>query len=361
MSFFEIIGIVVCVFVVLLILGVLFLVWKLKRAFSDIKDSLGDLQMPMALPARIHPLRREKLTWADEEAVNKLLQPLWRLGFQDAGSYEIEEMPGVKVRGLARPEETLWAVVYEHPQAGAWMDFVTRYADENGSTIGSLTTSNASQGDELEHRPNHDKIYDKSLDADGLYQRHLAARRTDISWHPVMPENFQAEFEKAYANEMDWRFSRGGVTEDELRAIAAKSGTEVTDEEIKMLREANEMQAASALSEAVREKFLEQTSMPAAEWERLRERLVIVHDHMSAQNVAQEFQAWTYNENDNYDEAEGEDDEPTYPQELTPRQGFEYLNSTLTPARRFEKLAEIEEPVPAHIWRVPDVTFNQHE
>ncbi|HEY0074934.1 MAG TPA: hypothetical protein VGB77_12595, partial [Abditibacteriaceae bacterium] len=235
MSFFEIIGIVVCVFVVLLILGVLFLVWKLKRAFSDIKDSLGDLQMPMALPARIHPLRREKLTWADEEAVNKLLQPLWRLGFQDAGSYEIEEMPGVKVRGLARPEETLWAVVYEHPQAGAWMDFVTRYADENGSTIGSLTTSNASQGDELEHRPNHDKIYDKSLDADGLYQRHLAARRTDISWHPVMPENFQAEFEKAYANEMDWRFSRGGVTEDELRAIAAKSGTEVTDEEIKML------------------------------------------------------------------------------------------------------------------------------
>jgi hypothetical protein len=101
--------------------------------------------------------------------------------------------------------------------------------------------------------------------------------------------------------------------------------------------------------------------MPAAEWERLRERLVIVHDHMSAQNVAQEFQAWTYNENDNYDEAEGEDDEPTYPQELTPRQGFEYLNSTLTPARRFEKLAEIEEPVPAHIWRVPDVTFNQHE
>src|SRR5687767_8609994 len=81
MSFFEIIGIVVCVFVVLLVLGVLFLVWKLKRAFSDIKEGLADLQMPMALPARIHPIRREKLTWGDEEAVNKLLQPLWRLGF----------------------------------------------------------------------------------------------------------------------------------------------------------------------------------------------------------------------------------------------------------------------------------------
>lgn len=362
-EFFAIVGIFVCVIVVVILLGGLFVIWKVRRAFSGLVNQISDMQMPMALPARIHAQRRENLTWNDEEAVNKLLQPLWKLGFEDAGFYEIAEMPGVKVRALARPSETLWAVVYDHPQGGVWMDYVTRYIEktpEGENIIGSLTTSNAPQGEELEHQPNHDKIYASALGAEGLYERHLAARRNDVEWHPVVSQNFQAEFEQAYAREMDWRYARGGVTEDELRAIAAKSGVEMTDDNIKMLRDANEAQAAVALTDAVRERFLEQTSMPAAEWERLRDRLLIVHDRLSAEQVCAEFEAWAFDEGDDEDD---EDDEAntTYPTHLTPRQGFEYLNSTLPVPRRFEKLAEVEEPVPALIWRVPDVAFNQYQ
>jgi hypothetical protein len=357
-SFFAIIGITVCILGLLILLGILFVVWKVRKAVSGFAEQISEMQMPIALPARIHAQRREKLVWDDEGTANELLQPLWKLGFEDAGFFEIAEMPGVKVRGLARPSETLWAVLYEHPQAGVWMDFVTRYADGE-TTIGSLTTSNAPQGDELEHRPQHDKIYDKSLDTEGLYQRHLAARRTDVQWQPVVPQNFQAEFERAYADEMDWRHARGGVTESEIRAIALKTGQEVTDDSIKLLRQANEAQAASALSDAVREKFLEQTSMPAAEWERLRDRLIIVHDRLSADTVSGEFQAWAFDEETEADD-EGEE-AIKYPEHLTARQGFEYLNSTLPAPRRFEKIAELNEPVPAEIWRVPDIAFNPYE
>ncbi len=357
-EFFAIIGIFVCMIVIILLLCGLFVIWKVRRAFSGLADQLSDMQMPLAMPARIHAQRRENLTWNNEEIVNKLLQPLWKLGFEDAGFYEIAEMPGVKVRALARPSETLWAVVYEHPQAGVWMDYVTRYIEktpDGDDIIGSLTTSNAPQGEELEHQPNHDKIYVSALGAEALYQRHLAMRRSDVEWHPVVPQNFQTEFEQAYAREMDWRYARGGVSEDELRAIAAKSGVEMTDDNIKMLRDANEAQAAVALTDAVRERFLEQTSMPAAEWERLRDRLLIVHDRLSAEQVYAEFDTWAFDKD--------KDDETNthYPNNLTPRQGFEYLNSTLPVPRRFERLAEVDEPVPAHIWRVPDVAFNQYE
>lgn len=363
-EFFAFVGIFVCILVALIVPVILFVVWKVRRTFSRLAERISGIEMPMALPARIHAQRREKLSWSDEEAANKLLQPLWKFGFEDAGFYEIAEMPGVKVRGLARPAETLWAVLYEHPQAGVWMDFVTRYSEktpDGENIIGSLTTSNAPQGDELEHQPNHDKIYGRNLDAEGLYQRHLSARRTDVSWHPVVPQNFQEEFERAYATEMDWRFARGGVTENELRAIAAKTGTEMTDEELQILREANQSQAAAALTDAVRERFLEQTSMPAAEWERLRERLVIVHERLSAEAVAGEFQAWVFEENEDDDNDDESEENSAYPAHLTPLQGFEYLNSTLPPARRFEKLAEVDAPVSAHIWRAPGVAFNSYE
>ena len=359
-EFFAIVGIFVCIIVIILLLGGLFVIWKVRRAFSGLADQLSDMQMPMAMPARIHAQRRENFAWNNEDVVNKLLQPLWKLGFEDAGFYEIAEMPGVKVRALARPSETLWAVVYEHPQAGVWMDYVTRYVEktpDGENIIGSLTTTNATQGEELERQPNHDKIYVSALGAEALYQRHLAMRRSDVEWSAVVPQNFQAEFEQAYAREMDWRYARGGVTEDELRAIATKSGVEMTDDNIKMLRDANEAQAAVALTDAVRERFLEQTSMPAAQWERLRDRLVIVHDRLSAEQVCAEFAAWAFDE----DNEEKDDANTNYPAHLTPRQGFEYLNSTLPVPRRFENLAEVEEPVPADIWRVPDVAFNQYE
>jgi hypothetical protein len=360
---FTIVGMFACVLLAVALLAMLIFVLKLRSALRGAATELNNLNLQMAVPARVHLQRREKLHWLDEDAANRHLQPLWRLGFQDVGCFEIVEMPGVKLRALARPEETLWAIVYEHPIAGVWMDFVTRYADGE-RTIGSLTTSNAKQGDELEHRPGYDKIYAPELDADGLYERHRAARRTDVAWQPVVPENYPTEFEKAYADEMDWRYSKGGVSENELRAIAAKSGIEMSDDELQSLREANEMQAAHALTEVVRERFLEQTAMPAAEWERLRDRLVIIHERMTPTLVNDEFRTWIFEQDDasNFDEeAADQSAEPPYPSHLSARQGFDYLNSTLPAARRFEKIGEVTEPVAADIYRASETAINYED
>ncbi len=349
MTFFTTLGIVVSILGGFFLLTLLVLGWRVRRGLKQIARIAGS-GMLAPTPARVHLQPREKIAWDDEAKANAFLQSLWRLGFQDAGSYEIPEMPGVKVRALARPEEHLWSLVYEHPIAGVWMDFVTRYADG-----GSLTTANARHGDELEHRPAHDKIYAPELDAEALYQRHLAERRA-VEYQEVAPENFSSEFEKAYADEMDWRLGRGMVTDTEIRALAAKSGQELSDEEMALLRQTNQSQASAVLSEAIRDRFLQQTPLSAAEWEKLRTRIVIIHDRMTPETVRAEFQNWSF------DSAETGDEElkkaSAYPPDLTPCRGFEYLNSTLPATRRFEKIVSFAEPVPADVYQAASTAFS---
>jgi hypothetical protein len=130
---------------------------------------------------------------------------------------------------------------------------------------------------------------------------------------------------------------------------------------VQSLRQTHEAQASIALTEAIRDHFLEESPLSAAEWEKLRDRMVIIHDRMLPALVASEFLSWSFGE----DEAPFDDDEeqepPSYPAGLTPRRGFEHLNSTLPAARRFQKIAELSEPVPADIYRAAPTAVNPCE
>ena len=45
-------------------------------------------------------------------------------------------------------------------------------------------------------------------------------------------DNFAQKFETAYAEEMDWRLKRGGVTSDEVRRTAQASGKNYSEDQI---------------------------------------------------------------------------------------------------------------------------------
>jgi hypothetical protein len=46
------------------------------------------------------------------------------------------------------------------------------------------------------------------------------------------PGNFASKFETAYAEDMDWRARRGGVTKEEVRRQAAEDGKPYSEEVI---------------------------------------------------------------------------------------------------------------------------------
>jgi hypothetical protein len=336
-SFLQVLGALVLVFFLLiLVLGVV--AWLVIRArIRRALASLADLQSTL-LPPRIHLYREHDPFWKEKSRVQSLVEPLVALGFEAAGTYGIEEMEGVRLEALVKPEEGVYGAVYEHERAGTWIDLVSLYQDGT-----SLTYSTAPHGSTLDQRPGHGKLYMPELDPSALYERMLAERPRHALAR-VSTSEFPAAFEKAYADEMDWRNSRGGLTEEEIRSIAESSGRETSEELIAATREAMAQNALASLEESLREHFLAETSIPAAEWEAIRERVIVVHDRLTREMV----------EDLVYERIDEDTDLPEAPWDTsTPREAFAVLNERLPAEERFQKLGEVREPVEADVYCAP--------
>jgi hypothetical protein len=204
------------------------------------------LQSGSAVPARVTLVPCEEVDWGDPEAVERHLEDLRGAGFQEGGLFQIEEIPGVNLAGFAHPDHRVWAAVYEHPAAGTIVDVVSAYEDQR-----SLTVTSTSQGEGLAQRPGHQKIRLEGQGVPVLLDR-LLAERPEGPLQEVAPSGFKAHFERAYAEEMDWRNSRGGPSEEEIRAVARASGKEPSEDQIQLTRKIQQEQARRGLEEAAR-------------------------------------------------------------------------------------------------------------
>jgi len=255
-----------------------------------------------------------------------------------AGHYLVAEVPGLKMLGFVHPQHDICAAIYEHPVAGVVADLYTRYAD--GTAITYTTTL---QGEGLRERPGHEKIRLPEADTEQLYRRLLADRPRGETL-PVTPEGFAQAFERAYAEEMDWRLSLGGANEDEILAIAEPSGMEVSGDEVEATRRLQVMQAMGMLQEALRAHFAEETTMSVAEWERVEHSLIFVHDHMPPDEVRERLQSVTEEDVDEW-EAPGAE---------TARGLFAALNDRLPAESRLRLVGTVSRPVEADVYAPPE-------
>ena len=76
--------------------------------------------------------------------------------------------------------------------------------------------------------------------------------------------------------ELLWRAARGGPTAAEIRRVAALSGQEVTDEQVEQTREQMRVGQLWEVDEALRERFLDDATMSAREWDEMRDDVVFV-------------------------------------------------------------------------------------
>lgn len=349
----QALGVAFLLLILFLVVAVLTIRAKL-RSFARNLDGMAKAAGGSLTPARLHLRAMAAPSWADEPAVAAQTAPLPDLGFALAGTYQAEEIPGLNLQAWVQPETAVTAVVYEHPIAGVWTDVVTRYEDDT-----RLTYANILQGQGVDHAPGHSVERFDGIGSRELYERHLADRPDRPKVVPTA-EGFVARFEKAYADEMDWRNSRGGTTEEEIRAIARLSGESYDEDVIQQTRRMEEARAMEQLGESIRERFLAETRMSASEWEEVRDRLVIVHDAMTQQALEDVFTACEWDEDDEYDD-EHEDgaESDRYPRldgspERTPRRLFEAFNAALPPARRCRKVGTVSQPVAADLYAAPE-------
>jgi hypothetical protein len=189
----------------------LLVLFVLRKVFRGFLQEVGQ-KAAAEQPDRIHLTSEPDHEWDDGPAVEALAAPLPSLGFQEAGTYSIDEMDGVFVRFLVQPDQQVVTCIYEHPSAGTWIDFVSKYRDSRSVTYTTMPPTG------LDKQPGATTVNAPGTDSEALYQR-LLRERPAGDLMEVTPASVVQMFEDAYAKETAWRKNKGISAEEVARNI----------------------------------------------------------------------------------------------------------------------------------------------
>jgi hypothetical protein len=167
------------------------------------------------LPEFIRLTRLESPAWTNEELVRQQAEPLVRCGFQDAGVYRVDKMPGVLIRMLCEPQTGVAAHIYDHPRAGSWIEMVTRYHDGSTHAVTTLPPTG------MRHPEWFRKIQaDKATPTNKIYERFLPMRQQQ-GIKTIATSDVVSEFEEEYRKLALWR-QEAGISPQEVAHVAVK-------------------------------------------------------------------------------------------------------------------------------------------
>ena len=179
----------------------------------------------MVPPTRVHlvPVTASRRHAGD---VKRFARPLEAHGFTRIGTYRADPMQRVFLTAFAHTGHSMCAVVYTHPLTVTFMDLCSW--NEAGR---SFTITTAPAGRELDQREGHEKVFESGMTVEKMVETVLKRRppAPHFTWNP---SSFVTKFEHAYAEEMDWRASRGGVTQEEVRRAADATGRTFSDRDV---------------------------------------------------------------------------------------------------------------------------------
>jgi hypothetical protein len=184
----------------------------LRRAMRGALSEVGQ-QALAKQPDTISLSRTPDPQWSDAAAIEALARPLLGLGFYDCGAYKVDKMPGVKMRILMKEDTSMAAFLYEHPQAGTWIELSVRYEDGSTNALATLPATGIKSPEWF-----HTLRASKSEPTDQLYQRLLAERRQS-GIKPVTRDTVVREYEEAYMRIMLWQKNRG-LSLEEVATVA---------------------------------------------------------------------------------------------------------------------------------------------
>ena len=354
--FLQILGAIFLSMVLTIAIVYFYFRWKLRRAFSDMGDAIKELGKMMkgleTMPARIHVRRDEDPEpFDDADKESAVAQPLLGAGFTDLGYYTIDEMPQVKLRALMSVEQAVYAVVCEMDGMGVWLDLTCKYPD------GYDLTYSTSQETGLERPPNMPAVRFPGADAGTLLRKMLDGRRPG-PFLPVSADEFPRRVEQGHAEEVEWRATQGGSSEEEIKRVAAKTGTEMDEGMLQIAARMEANRNAMQLDQVLRARYLESKGITDHEnFEATGEPLVFIHDRRKTDElVALYLGALGV---DDEDEDNSGRRESAYKQarnfagNAPPREAFARLNTRLPQGRQFVKVGELTAPVAADVYQAP--------
>jgi len=180
---------------------------------ATVGDRIGERALARQ-PDAIHLEPETGGAWSANPHWSPSVTALTGLGFADAGTFKVREMPGVVVRLLAHPGEDVYASLYEHPVGGRWLTYVTRYQDGSSASFTTLRPTG------LDPRPGDTSVHAPGADAAALHRR-LLAERPARPRLPASAAHAVEDFERAYAEQISWR-KDAGVSRREVMRVATR-------------------------------------------------------------------------------------------------------------------------------------------
>jgi len=233
-TFLAVVGALALLFLLAIVALVVWFWWKVRRITRQVTDAMESLAGDAATPATVPPFRVTlapvpAVEWEAPEKVEEFAAPLRAAQFVEAGSFIVEPTT-LRLAAFCLPQERAYAAIFEHPQAGCWMELVSSYVDGSSITFSTLQ-------DTLLDRAEHNVIrFLEGFGAEELLRTFLRERpRKPL--RQVSSQQFRENFERAYAKAMDWMIARGGPSEGEIRRILERSGGPCAPAVVQTIRE----------------------------------------------------------------------------------------------------------------------------
>lgn len=313
--------------------------WWLARKIA----AMGNLAQSPGIAARITlvPVRQD---WQQPNTAG-LIDQLLALGFDEVGRFSVPEMPTMQLWTGSHPQDGIAAAVYDHGQIPAFFDLVRVYGDHSTCTVSS--------------NPIHDPEnipHGSACIADPVITPQVALdvlREQPLTGNVMIVDagNFLPVFTELYARSIDHILTKNIPDADKMRRVGARvseaTGTPVLELDDKQMQWAVEMERSNrlaALQQAIIDRFLQSGQVDAREWERVRDRVVVVHDLLSREDAADLARM----------SADWEAAEPMAASilaaSLSPLDTFERLAGELPEAQRLKLLGEVDHPLYAQLY-----------
>jgi hypothetical protein len=271
--FLKIAAIVVIVILLLVFAGVAFVLRWLRKLIKSATDA------PSCPPCRVNPEPEPAPQWRTPDKIQQYAGEFKALGFEEIGAFTIPEMEGLLMLAFVHPGERLYGIIYDHKKIPPTFDIVCDFEDHTGLSAGS-----SKAGRNLDKRPGHPILW--------VGDDRVAAVLDAFKAHPqpvarvqVSPEGFLPHFKRSYAEGMNWRMKKGGVSREEIRRQAESRGKPVDEETIneayKNLRQAH----VAELQRGCLAQYLDEQQIPAADWERVQARAVAIPETLETEEL----------------------------------------------------------------------------
>ena len=337
----DVLGILFLVLVVGVAVAILWIRHRVRTFFSSVADLLGG-SASQSPGSRIKLTSATKVEWSEPDTIDEWTTELGSAGFAQVGDFSVDGVASTQLRAFVHESDRLYAVIYQQTGAGIWCDVATFLENDR-----EITVTNHQMAGLMDRPPEAPLLLEVDWTPAKLAER-LKSERGETAARPVSADQFCAEFEAAYAREMDWRNARGGPTLEEVRRVASHTmGDDVDEETIAFTFEIERAKHFEQVGRECIEEYARQQGVGDEDLEDLFDESFVVLSTMEFSSCAE---SWL-------DECGISDDDRESAEAAA--QGFdgkaldhfEEWIAKLPSDSQPEFLAEVSEPVRARIYR----------